>query len=76
MVERPSNFFIKKVKIKINPKTDKILAIRLEGLFWVENKVGCSFFLWTLGLAFNDFTLCPAEGSNSYRFPDTFNPLL
>ena len=28
-----------------NPKTDKILAIRLEGLFWAWNKVRCSFFL-------------------------------
>jgi hypothetical protein len=45
---------------------DKILAVRLEGLFWAMNKVGCSFFLWTLGLAFEGFTLCSAEGSNSY----------
>jgi hypothetical protein len=22
-----------------------LLAVRLEGLFWVENKVGCPFFL-------------------------------
>ena len=22
---------------------DKILAVRLEGLFWTRNKVGCSF---------------------------------
>jgi hypothetical protein len=28
------------------------LAVRLEGLYWEGNKVGCSFFLWTLGLAF------------------------
>jgi len=28
--------------------------------------VGYSFFRWTLGLAFGGFTLCPAEGSNSY----------
>ena len=30
-------FFIKKSII------DKILAVRLEGLFWARNKVGCSF---------------------------------
>jgi hypothetical protein len=23
--------------------TDKIMAVRLEGLFWARNKVGCSF---------------------------------
>jgi hypothetical protein len=37
MVERPSIFFHKKSII------DKILAVRLEGLFWARNKVGCSF---------------------------------
>ena len=26
-------------------KTDKILAVRLEGLFWTAHEVGCSFFL-------------------------------
>jgi hypothetical protein len=26
-------------------KSDKILAVRLEGLFWAGNRVGCSFFL-------------------------------
>jgi hypothetical protein len=33
-------------------KNDKILAVRLEGMFWAGNKVDCSFFMWTLGLAF------------------------
>jgi hypothetical protein len=47
---------------------DKILTVRLEGLFWVGNKMGCSFFLWTLALAFGGFTLCLAKGSNSYYF--------
>jgi hypothetical protein len=28
--------------------------------------MGCFFFLWTLGLAFENFTLCPTKGSNSY----------
>ena len=51
MVERPSVFFIKR------SKTDKILAVGLKGLFWAGNVVGCSFFHWTLGLAFVGFTL-------------------
>jgi hypothetical protein len=38
----------------------------LEGLFWTRNKLGCSFFLWTLDLAFGGFTLCPGKVSNSY----------
>jgi hypothetical protein len=38
------------------PNVDKILAVRLEGLFWTRNKEGWSFFLWTLGLAFGGFT--------------------
>ena len=37
-------FFIKKSII------DKILAVRLERLFWTRNKVGYSFFLWSWGL--------------------------
>jgi hypothetical protein len=42
MVERPSIFSHKKSIV------DKILAVRLEGLFWATNKVGCSsgFGLW------------------------------
>jgi hypothetical protein len=40
MVERPSVSFPKKSII------DKILAVRLEGLFWARNKVACSFGLW------------------------------
>ena len=40
-------FFHLKNKIK----SDKILDVRFKGLFWVGNKVGCFFFLWTLGLA-------------------------
>jgi hypothetical protein len=47
-------------------KKSDILVDRLEGLFWAKNKAGYSFFLWTLGLAFGGFTLCPAKGSNSY----------
>jgi hypothetical protein len=54
------SFFIKRIK-----KTDKILGVGLERLFWVGNKLGCFFFLWTLGLAFGDFTLCPAEDPKS-----------
>jgi hypothetical protein len=42
-------------------KTNKILVVRLEGLYWTWNKVGCSFFLWTLGLSFNGFTLWPSK---------------
>jgi hypothetical protein len=52
--------FIKKSNI------DKILVVRLEGLFWTDNKAVWSFFLWTLGLAFGVFTQGPTEGSNSY----------
>jgi hypothetical protein len=36
---------------------DKILAVKLEGLYWARNKVGCSFFLWTLDLAFEGNTM-------------------
>ena len=49
-------FFYKNI-----PKTNKILAIRLEGLYWTWNKVGYSFFLWTLGLSFGGFTLWPSK---------------
>jgi hypothetical protein len=45
MVQRSSIFFHKK------QKTDKILAIRLKGLFWAKNKVGCSYSLG-MGLDF------------------------
>jgi hypothetical protein len=38
MVERPSICFHKK-----KSNIDKILAVRLEKLFWARNKVGCSF---------------------------------
>jgi hypothetical protein len=31
-----------------NKKTNKILDVRLEGLFWAGYKVGCSFFLFGL----------------------------
>jgi hypothetical protein len=48
----------------------------LKRLFWARSKVGCSFFLWTLGLAFGSFTLCPAEGSNSYILLTIFNLFL
>jgi hypothetical protein len=44
-----------------NPRNDKTLGVRLEGLFWAGNKVECSFFLWTLGLAFEGFTLWPSK---------------
>jgi hypothetical protein len=60
MVEMPSILFI------IKSKFDKILVVRLEGLFWARNKVGCSSLSLSLGLAFGGFTLCPAEDSNSY----------
>jgi hypothetical protein len=92
MVERPLNFFIK-------IKTNKIVAIRLEGLFRAGNKMGCSLLsldfegftlwpsksqdrgrswprVWTLGLAFRGFTLCPAEGLNSYILLAIFSPFL
>jgi hypothetical protein len=59
---RGRRLFFHKKKSRIN----KILVIRLKGLFWAWNKVGCSFFLPTLGWAFGGFTLRPAEGSNSY----------
>jgi len=53
-------------------KTNKILAIILEELFWAANKVGCSFFLWTLGLAFGGFKLWSSKsrcrGSPCQRF--------
>jgi hypothetical protein len=45
MVERPSIFFIERIK-----KIDKILVVRLDWLFWARNEMGCSFFLWNLGL--------------------------
>jgi hypothetical protein len=61
-------FFIKNI-IK---KTNKILADRLEGMFWVGNKVWCSFFLWTLGLAFEGFASWPSKSrgceSHGQRF--------
>jgi hypothetical protein len=62
MVERPSVFFLIK-----KPIIGKILAVKLEGLSWARNKVGCSFGfgLWTLDLTFGGLTLCPAKGSNS-----------
>jgi hypothetical protein len=63
-------FFIK------NKKTDKILAARLEGLFWEGTNMGCLFFFWTLGLAFGGFTLCPTKGSNSYILLAIFTPFL
>jgi hypothetical protein len=44
---------------------DKIMAVRLEGLFWARNKVGMLLWVWTLSLAFGSFTLCPTECSNS-----------
>ena len=46
-------FLIKKKK-----EINKILAVRLEGLFWTGNKLGCSFrrWVWTLGFAFRSFT--------------------
>jgi hypothetical protein len=46
MIERPLVFFIKTSII------DKILTIRLEGLFWARYKVACSFGfgLWAWSL--------------------------
>ena len=37
-----------------NSITDKILAVRLDGLFWSGNKVGCSL---SLSLSILRFTL-------------------
>jgi hypothetical protein len=65
MVERPSIFFshiLKKIEI------DKILVVRLKGLFWIWNKMRCSgemIWVWTLDLTFKSFTLCPAKGFNT-----------
>jgi hypothetical protein len=55
-------------------KNDKILIVRLEGLFWAENKVRRSFLLWTLGLGFGGFTLWPSklEGRGS-SWPKVWN---
>jgi hypothetical protein len=52
------DLFRKKTK-----RNHKILTARMEGMFWAGKKVGCSFLLWTLGLAFGGFTLCPTEDS-------------
>jgi hypothetical protein len=49
LLSRGHGFFFHKNKII---HVDKILAVRLEGLFWTRSKMGCSFFLWTLGSAF------------------------
>jgi hypothetical protein len=62
MVERPPILFY---TLK---KTDKILNVRVEGLFWARNKVRCSFFLWTLGLAFGSFTLWPSKSRGHGQF--------
>ena len=45
--------------------------VRLEGWFWARTRVVCSqqmVWVWTLGLTFGGFTLCPAKGSNSYSW--------
>jgi hypothetical protein len=69
VVERPSVFFA----IQIG----KISALRLEGSFWARNEVGCSFgWVWTLGLVFGGFTICPAKGSTNYILLVDFNPFL
>jgi hypothetical protein len=44
MIKRPSMFLSKK------QRTAKILAVRLEGLFWARSKVGCSFLRFGFGL--------------------------
>jgi hypothetical protein len=66
MVKRPSVFFIKK------SITDKIFAVRLEGLFWARNKVGCpfGFGLWAWPLEASNYG-CPsreAVGVHGQRF--------
>jgi hypothetical protein len=43
MVERPSLFFHNFLK------TDNILAVRLEELFWARNVVECMKEVWILG---------------------------
>jgi hypothetical protein len=60
MVERLSILFLKN-----NHKLTRCWPLTWRGCFVQGNKVGCSFFLWTLGLDFGGFTLCNAEGSNS-----------
>jgi hypothetical protein len=66
MVERPSVFFIQKSII------DKILAVRLEGLFWARNKVGCSFgfglWAWPLEASHYDRPSWEAVGVHEQRF--------
>jgi hypothetical protein len=50
--EEAVNYFHEKTN------TNKILAVKLEGLFLTTmNKVACSFFLQDLDLAFGGFTL-------------------
>jgi hypothetical protein len=71
-VETPLIFLI----IFLLKKFGKFLAVRLRGLFWAGNKVGCSFFLSTLDLTFGGFTLCPVEGSNSYILKAILSPFL
>jgi hypothetical protein len=67
---RGCRFFFpsKRNKIKIN----KILAVRLERLFWVGKKVGCSFFLWTwawpLEASHSGCSSREAVGVHSQRF--------
>jgi hypothetical protein len=63
MVKRlPNFFFIKKSII------DNILAIRLEGLFWARNKVGCSFGfgLWAWPLEASHYARPKAPLTLSY----------
>jgi hypothetical protein len=69
MVERPLVFFIKESII------DKIFAIRLEGLFWARNKVGCSFKfeLWAWPLEASHYT--PVKGSTYYTLLAIFQPI-
>ena len=45
------------------------MAIQVKRLWEFMGKV------WTLALAFKSFTLCPAEGSNSYILPAIFQPI-
>jgi hypothetical protein len=40
-----------------------------------KERSGMLLRVWTLGLAFGGFTLCPAEGSKYYILLDYFQPI-
>jgi hypothetical protein len=61
MVERPSIFFINFFK-----KLTRFWPLNWRGCFGQGIKWDAPSWVWTLGFAFGGFTLCPAEGFNSY----------